>query len=290
MLTLQDFSPRKGFLFCVDSDGCVFDTMEIKHKECFCPAFIDCFSLQAVSRYAREAWEFVNLYSDTRGIHRFPALVRALDLVAGRREAQERGFMPAPYEALRQWAASTPKLSDEALLAACGQDPDHSLQRAYEWSLEVNRRVDALVHGVPPFPGVWECLEHMRRFADVVIVSGTPEAAIRREWAEHRIDQFAGTACGQETGTKPAILAALVGRYPAGHVIMIGDAPGDRKAAHANGALFYPICPGDEAQSWKELFPLLQDMEAGRYGPSEEAAFSIRFDRLLPSTPPWQTA
>ena len=30
---------------------------------------------------------------------------------------------------------------------------------------------------------------------------------------------------------------------------MIGDAPGDMKAAHASGALFFPIVPGDEEES-----------------------------------------
>ena len=51
------------FFVGIDSDGCVFDTMEIKHKECFCPNVIKHWGLQAVSKYAREAAEFVNLYS-----------------------------------------------------------------------------------------------------------------------------------------------------------------------------------------------------------------------------------
>ena len=42
----------KEYLVCIDSDGCAFDTMEIKHKECFCPAYINYFGLQAVSKYA----------------------------------------------------------------------------------------------------------------------------------------------------------------------------------------------------------------------------------------------
>ena len=39
--------------------------------------FIKHFGLQAASKYARECWEFVNLYSRTRGINRFPALSNA---------------------------------------------------------------------------------------------------------------------------------------------------------------------------------------------------------------------
>jgi hypothetical protein len=67
---LEEFKPAKGFFIGIDSDGCVFDTMEIKHKECFAPMFIKHFGLQAASKYAREVWEFVNLYSKSRGVSR----------------------------------------------------------------------------------------------------------------------------------------------------------------------------------------------------------------------------
>ena len=36
------------------------------------------YHLQAVSKFAREAAEFVNLYSKSRGINRFPALIETL--------------------------------------------------------------------------------------------------------------------------------------------------------------------------------------------------------------------
>src|SRR5882757_5956986 len=81
---LRDLQPTKQFFIGIDSDGCVFDSMEIKHKECFTPMFIKHFHLQAVSKYARETWDFVNLYSKTRGANRFPALSRALNLLRSR--------------------------------------------------------------------------------------------------------------------------------------------------------------------------------------------------------------
>ena len=34
---LLELKPRYDFFIGIDSDGCAFDTMEIKHKECFCP-------------------------------------------------------------------------------------------------------------------------------------------------------------------------------------------------------------------------------------------------------------
>ena len=37
---LVDFQPKQSFFVGIDSDGCAFDAMEIKHKECFIPNFI----------------------------------------------------------------------------------------------------------------------------------------------------------------------------------------------------------------------------------------------------------
>src|ERR1041384_1150473 len=87
---LRDLKPAKKFFIGIDSDGCVFDSMEIKHKECFAPMFIKHFHLQAASKYAREVWDFVNLYSKTRGINRFPALSRALNLLRERPQVKAR--------------------------------------------------------------------------------------------------------------------------------------------------------------------------------------------------------
>ena len=97
---LRDFKPAREFFIGIDSDGCIFDSMEIKHKECFTPMFIKHFTLQAVSRYAREVWEFVNLYSKTRGANRFPALVRALNLLRERPQVAARKVQVADTKAL----------------------------------------------------------------------------------------------------------------------------------------------------------------------------------------------
>src|SRR5207302_3558452 len=93
---LRAFRPTRPFFVGIDSDGCAFDTMEVKHKECFIPAFVRHFHLAAVAKYAREACEFVNLYSKHRGINRFPAYLKALDLLAVRPEVVPRGLDAPP--------------------------------------------------------------------------------------------------------------------------------------------------------------------------------------------------
>src|ERR1700675_797831 len=100
---LRDFKPAKDFFVGIDSDGCVFDSMEIKHKECFAPMFIKHFHLQPASKYGREAWDFVNLYSKTRGANRFPALVRALNLLRDRPQVKARNVRVADTKALDEW-------------------------------------------------------------------------------------------------------------------------------------------------------------------------------------------
>ena len=82
--TLLNLKPKSNFFIGIDSDGCAFDTMEIKHKQCFVPAFINHFNLQSVSTYAKETWEFVNLYSRTRGTNRFAGLILSLEMLADR--------------------------------------------------------------------------------------------------------------------------------------------------------------------------------------------------------------
>src|SRR5947208_1961484 len=115
--SLRDFQPTKEFFVGIDSDGCVFDSMEIKHKECFTPMFIKHFGLQAVSKYAREVWEFVNLYSKTRGANRFPTLSRSLNLLRDRSQVQSRKGSVPETKALDDWIGRETKLGNATLAA-----------------------------------------------------------------------------------------------------------------------------------------------------------------------------
>src|SRR5437660_12857015 len=112
---LKEFKPTKDFFVGIDSDGCIFDSMEIKHKQCLAPMFVKHFHLQAVSRYAREVWEFVNLYSKTRGANRFPALVRALKLLPERPQVKARQVQIAGTKALEEWIGRESKLGNATL-------------------------------------------------------------------------------------------------------------------------------------------------------------------------------
>jgi phosphoglycolate phosphatase-like HAD superfamily hydrolase len=137
---------------------------------------------------------------------------------------------------------------------------------------------------------VRETLQALQPQADVVVVSATPTEALAREWEEHEIARYARVIAGQEMGGKKQHLAlATKGKYAPDHVLMIGDAPGDRDAAAANNARFFPINPGHEDQSWERLYREgLARFTAGTFAGAYEASLIAEFETLLPSTPPWK--
>jgi phosphoglycolate phosphatase-like HAD superfamily hydrolase len=287
---LKGFRPQHEFFVGIDSDGCAFDTMEIKHKECFIPNIIKHWDLQAVSKYAREAAEFVNLYSKWRGINRFPALLMVFDLLAERAEVQQRGVQMPEVTSLRKWAETETKLGNPALKAAVEKTGDAVLKRALGWSEGVNATVADMVHGVPPFPYVRETLEALGDKSDIIVVSATPGEALRREWEEHEIAQHCAVIAGQEMGSKKEHLGlAAAGKYEKDRALMIGDAPGDLSAGEANGLLFYPIEPGREDKSWQRFYEeAMPKFLSGQYAGEYEAELIAEFQALLPDTPPWK--
>ena len=285
---LRDFQPKHDFFIGIDSDGCVFDSMEIKHKECFAPMFVKHHNLQAVSKYAREVWDFVNLYSKTRGANRFPALTRALNLLRDRPEVQARNVNVPSYPALDEWMERETKLGN-ATLAAEVEGGNEGLAHIKVWSDSVNEQVADIVHGVPPFPLLRQTLEKALGQADMMVISQTPCDALEREWAEHDISKFVEIIAGQEMGTKTEHLKfAAVDNYAADKILMIGDAPGDHKAAKANGVLFFPILPGREEDSWERLHgEALDRFFAGTYAGEYEEELFAEFDGCLPENPSW---
>lgn len=289
---LTGHQPKYEYLICIDSDGCTFDTMELKHKECFIPNIIKHWDLQPVSKFARAAGEFVNLYSKWRGVNRFPALLLTFDLLAEWDKVRDRGWTMPDIPNLRHWIETESKLGNPVLEAYCQQHPGQAdMQRALAWSKAVNETVNDIVQGgLPPFPFVRESLEKAQSRADMLVCSQTPTEALQREWEEQGIAEFVFAIAGQELGKKSEhIQMASEGRYDAAKMLMIGDAPGDRKAAEANGALFFPIMPGEEEVSWQLFYEeALDKFFNGTYAGAYEADLIAKFEACLPETPPWK--
>ena len=283
---LRDFHQTQPFFVGIDSDGCAFDTMEVKHKECFIPNIVRFFGLAAVSKYAREAAEFVNLYSKWRGINRFPALTMTFDLLWKRPEVLHRRFQVPQLAGLRRWIEHETKLGNPTLRREAEATGDPDLALTYEWSEAVNRTIGETVKNVPPFPFVRESLEALSGRADTMVVSATPGEALQREWEEHDLKQWVALIAGQELGSKKEHLAlATTGRYDKDKVLMVGDAPGDLAAAEANpGVLFYPVEPGSPGLIVAEVLRGAHLPAAASRGPMPVTTLMANLVTALPGT------
>jgi hypothetical protein len=184
---LTNLQATKEFFIGIDSDGCAFDTMEIKHKECFCPNVIKHWGLQTISKYVREAWEFVNLYSKTRGANRFITLIESFRLLEERQEVKNRQFTMPDIQAVIEWTKKETQLGNPVLQKYASEVNDKVIDQALEWSLAVNRTVTDMVYGIKPFPLVAESLVKLTEKADAMVISQTPVEALEREWKENDI-------------------------------------------------------------------------------------------------------
>ncbi len=190
---------------------------------------------------------------------------------------------------LQEWTRRENKLGNPALKTEIERTDDPVLTQALAWSLAVNASIDEMVHNLPPFPYVQKTLEKCQMLADLVVISSTPDERLIHEWTEQGLAGYVRLIVGQEMGSKKEHLSmAANGRYTSTHILVIGDAPGDLKAARANQALFYPIQPGCEEESWerfhKEAFlKFINKSYAGEY----QTELIHAFLAVLPEKPSW---
>ena len=244
---LSEFIPAHRFFVGVDSDGCVFDTMEIKQKKCFHPVIISHWNLQKIEKAVRETAEFVNLYSKYRGQNRFVALIKTFELLTKHPAVLQSKVTLPDMKLLKKYIEKGLPLSNEGIAKAIKSGNFVGLKDILTWSIRVNQTIKTKVKKIPPFKWAVKSLKLIQKDCDVMCISQTPSEALVREWHENNIDQYVTVIAGQELGTKSDHIAiATKGRYEPANVIIIGDALGDKKAAKDNNACFYPICPGKE--------------------------------------------
>jgi phosphoglycolate phosphatase-like HAD superfamily hydrolase len=287
---LRSLKPGHDIFIGIDSDGCVFDSMEIKQKEFFIPNALKYFDLFPIAKPLRETWEFVNLYSVYRGVNRFPALIKVFDLLGEREEVMDSGCKLPAIESLRVWVKNETKLSNSSLRRYFESTGDIDIEKILVWSEAVNREIAEWLHDIPPFPFARKTIEKISGIADSIVVSQTPLEALEREWEEHKMNIVVRFIAAQEHGTKAEHIAlAAKGKYPDDKIMLIGDAFGDLKAAQDNGVLFFPVIPGKEAASWEKLSGEgLDRFIKSTYKGWYEESLLREFKKSLPDTPPWK--
>lgn len=281
--------PQHNSLVCIDSDGCVFDTMEIKQKRCIQPRIVSHWKLEPIREYVLATAEFVNLYSRWRGTNRFKALLLVFDLLKKRPEIMNSGIKTPNFIDLRKFVESGRPLGNASLAAEIASAPNPELSSVLEWSNSVNKDIELLAASVPPFPWALKGLAQIQANSDCVCVSQTPRKTLLREWKTHGIDDRVSLITGQEAGTKERqINTAAAHRYSKNRILVIGDSPGDLAAAEACGSCFFPIEPARENKSWRFFCEeAYARFLSGNYTPQFQQKLVARFKKLLPLQPPW---
>ncbi len=276
MSIFDTFTKQHDFLVCVDSDGCVMDTMNCKHFHCFGPCMVTEWGLEEWKDAILDRWNAINLFSMTRGINRFKGLAMAL----GEINAQ---YKPIPgIEALQLWADTAPALSNDGVakaMDAAEGEAKEIFRKALSWSKAVNAAIVELDESLKvPYIGAKEGLAAAHMFADVAMVSSANRDAVEEEWGKFGLLEHTDIVLAQDIGSKAACIAEMLKfGYDINKVVMVGDAPGDCDAAEKNGVHYYPILVNHEKESWDEAiavaFAKLQSGEFTAYAAEKKQAF-----------------
>ena len=268
MSIFDSFERKHDFLVCVDSDGCVMDTMNCKHFHCFGPCMVAEWALDAWRDAILQRWNVINLFSMTRGINRFKGLAMALG------EIHDTYTPIAGIEALQHWANTAPALSNDGIAKAieAATDPDAKLvlTKALNWSKAVNAAIVELDESLKvPYAGAAEGLAAAHQFADVAMVSSANRDAVEEEWGKFGLLEHTDIVLAQDVGSKAACIKEMLRfGYDPNKVVMIGDAPGDCDAAEKNGVHYFPILVSHEKESWEEaISTAFAKLRSGDYAP-----------------------
>ncbi|MGC9452251.1 MAG: hypothetical protein ACP5I4_12485 [Oceanipulchritudo sp.] len=255
-------------IFCIDSDGCVFDNMRSKHEHAFLPAFVEIWNLDPWRPVVEAHWYAINLYSDTRGINRFAAFAHCLRRLSEEGDPRLRAHLPEDLTEFAQFVVNPNNRNADAIEAQLEKVKETKpFQKALEWSQRVNQLVAATSDPHKPFSQAESTLRHMSATGELHVVSQAPHATLQAEWEQAGLASLTTRILGQEFGSKSEqVFQARDGRdLP---TLLVGDAPGDELAAGAANALFFPIIPQREDASWEQLYALLRNM--GKYPSLED--------------------
>ena len=266
MSIFDSFEKKHDFLVCVDSDGCVMDTMNCKHFHCFGPCMVAEWGLEKWKDEILARWNVINLFSMTRGINRFKGLAMAL----GEINEKYKPIVGITY--LQHWADTAPALSNDAVAAAAASadclDARIVFEKALSWSKAVNAAIVKLPEELKvPYAGAKEGLAAAHTFADVAMVSSANRDAVEEEWGKFGLLEHTDIVLAQDVGSKAACIAEMMKfGYDPTNVVMIGDAPGDCDAAEKNGVWYYPILVNHEKASWDEaIATAFGKLQSGEY-------------------------
>ena len=294
-MTLEDFQkhkPNKEYFVGIDSDGTVFNSMELKHKDCFIGSLIRIFDLAPITHEIHIVWNYVNIYSINRGTNRFKALLLTFNYLREMERIKTLNIEIPRLKILNRWINRSKQLSNDSLkrfFSEASMNEKSELETVLEWSEDVNRMVRITAINLPPMKGALEAIGLLKNNVDLVVVSNTPLETLNREWSENNINNNVLYIGGQETGTKSQMLKAVAeNKYEQNKILIIGDSPSDLQAAQNINALFFPILPSQEEMSWIEFNNVgyeyfINNSYKGDYQNNQKQ----KFQSILNLPPPW---
>ena len=290
---LKTHEPKSKYFVGIDSDGTVFNSMELKHKDCFIGSLIRIFNLAPITHEIHIVWNYVNIFSVNRGTNRFKALVLTFNYLREMNIIKTLNMKIPDLKILKKWIDKTERLSNDSLLKfskEVSSDEKILLETVIEWSKDVNRMVQITAINLPPMQGALNAMGLLKNNVDLVVISNTPLETLDREWSENNIDKNILYIGGQETGTKTQMLKAVAeNKYDHDKILIIGDAPGDLQAAQNINALFFPICPMREEKSWTEFNKVGYEYFINNsYGGEYQNNQIRKFQSILNIPPPWE--
>lgn len=234
------------FIVGIDADGTIFDTMNIKHKEVFWQCMMERWGVPDPDGRILAMAERINLYSRSRGVNRFPGLLRVMEgcpSLAGLDKTPLCDFISSDYPTSN---AGLEKYINDG-------HTDKILCDALAWSHDIDRVFAEKTENLLPFSGADASIRKMSERADIVIVSSASGKILERDLENAGLTGCITRIMGQECGKKHEQLESVKADLSPDAVLMIGDAISDGDAARRAGAYFYPILPGSEEKSWEML-------------------------------------
>lgn len=279
MNLIANFKKEKDYLICIDSDGSAIDTMTEKHQKAFGPEAVKVWGLQEIEADFLKKWDKVNLYSHSRGINRFQGLIKTFN------NLKAEGYQLPEINELEKWTQKSSELSNPALKKEiASKENNPNLKMALRWSQQVNKKISKLEKDASKlFEGVKKSLAEISKKADLAVVSSANQEALLDEWTTYNLKKYVKIILGQEAGSKAENIKDLKAKgYEANKILMIGDAPGDLKAARENDVLFYPIMACEENESWQQFANLAAEkFFNGNYQGEYEDQLIKKFNFIL---------
>lgn len=246
---LENYKRKSKHLIAIDSDGCVFDTMTLKHQRFFYPLLEEEFHLESWNKDLSKKWDNINLYEVTRGVNRFLGVYLLFENI-------EEDFLPLTGTMMlyNEYVEKNDKINLEGLEKLYEETLDDFVGGIINWSKRVNHEIDLNMPIVAPFEESKQTIKELSEKADIAIVSSANEKALLKEWSEAGLLDYVSVLTSQNEGSKQDILKELILKgYDKENVLMIGDSNGDRMAAVNNQVSFRLIEAGQENLSWIQI-------------------------------------